>query len=305
MKPLPKSQHPARNDLYPSRKWGVAGQVRLRKDPVIYEGSNAPPSLELTQMDTYKKQGFIVLDDLFSEQEVHLFKSELDALKQSKSICKSGEVITEPDSNEVRSVFRIHENSRLFSKLSRDKRLSSIARYILGDKVYIHQSRANYKPGFRGKDFYWHSDFETWHVEDGMPRMRALSVSITLTENHHYNGPLMLIPKSHHHFIACDGETPKGHYLRSLKKQELGVPSDNHLRALVSRGGISAITSKPGSIVMFDCNVMHGSSSNISPYPRSNLFFVFNALSNKVEDPFCNLPPRPEYICTRRAISGI
>src|SRR3546814_10756649 len=44
-------------------------------------------------------------------------------------------------------------------------------------------SRLNYKPGFKGKEFYWHSDFETWHVEDGMPQMRALSMSILLAEN--------------------------------------------------------------------------------------------------------------------------
>ena len=54
----------------------------------------------------------------------------------------------------------------------------TIAEQILGSQVYIHQSRVNLKPGFKGKEFYWHSDFETWHIEDGMPRMRALSCSI-------------------------------------------------------------------------------------------------------------------------------
>ncbi len=43
-------------------------------------------------------------------------------------------------------------------------------------------------PGFTGSGFYWHSDFETWHAEDGMPSMRAVSCSIALTENFAYNG---------------------------------------------------------------------------------------------------------------------
>jgi hypothetical protein len=43
------------------------------------------------------------------------------------------------------------------------------ARQLLGSDVYVHQSRVNFKPGFNGQDFYWHSDFETWHAEDGMP----------------------------------------------------------------------------------------------------------------------------------------
>src|SRR3546814_18361378 len=87
------------------------------------------------------------------------------------------------------------------------------------DLVYIHQSRLNYKPGFKGKEFYWHSDFETWHVEDGMPRMRALSMSVLLAENTTHNGPLMLIPGSHQTYLTCVGETPDAHYLSSLKRR--------------------------------------------------------------------------------------
>jgi ectoine hydroxylase len=108
--------------------------------------------------------------------------------------------------------------------LTRDPRILAKAREILGGDVYIHQSRINYKPGFRGKEFYWHSDFETWHVEDGMPRMRAVSCSIALTPNYEFNGPLMLVPGSHRYFLSCVGETPEEHYKESLKKQEIGVP---------------------------------------------------------------------------------
>ncbi|WP_444927788.1 ectoine hydroxylase [Microbulbifer sp. TRSA002] len=305
MKYLPDSSSVTREDCYPSRKPGLLGGAMVRKDPIVYGDCQPLSPLTPSKLKRYAEQGFVVLENLFSQAEINFFTQELAEIKQRRHTDKSEEIITEPESNEVRSVFRIHKSSQIFNRLSRDQRLSSIAKCILGDEVYIHQSRANYKPGFRGKDFYWHSDFETWHVEDGMPRMRALSISITLTENHHFNGPLMLIPKSHHHYIACDGETPKRNYLSSLKKQELGIPSDSHLRSLVSNGGISAVTGKPGSIVVFDCNLMHGSSSNISPDPRSNLFFVFNALSNKVEAPFCGLPPRPEYICARKSISTI
>ena len=87
-----------------------------------------------------------------------------------------------------------------------------MAEQLLGSRVYVHQSRINYKSGFDGKEFYWHSDFETWHAEDGLPRMRAVSASIALSDNTPLNGPLMLIPGSHRHFVACIGETPDDHY---------------------------------------------------------------------------------------------
>jgi ectoine hydroxylase len=190
----------------------------------------------------------------------------------------------------------------MFGRLASDARLVNIARQILGDEVYIHQSRLNLKPGFLGKEFYWHSDFETWHVEDGMPRMRAVSCTILLTENNEFNGPLMLIPGSHKHYISCVGETPSDHYKQSLQKQEYGVPDPTSLEFLVERGGIQAPKGPAGSVVLFDCNTMHGSNSNISPYPRSNLFVVYNSLENALGKPRFGLNPRPEYIATREDV---
>ncbi|MBN0988513.1 ectoine hydroxylase [Amphritea sp. ZJ14W] len=294
---------PECEDLYPSRQ-GVH-RITQRQDPTVYAPKGRVAPISDQQINDYAEQGFMVLEDMFSAVEVNLFQQELERLRNDTEVKQSGETITEPESGEVRSVFRVHENSPLFRKLAADPRLAELARYILNDEVYIHQSRLNYKPGFRGKEFYWHSDFETWHVEDGMPRMRALSMSITLTENFDYNGPLMLIPGSHQQYAACAGETPENHFQSSLKKQEYGVPSDDQLKQMAQSGGIVSARCKPGSVIVFDCNVMHGSNGNITPEPRSNVFFVYNAMSNRVVAPFCDQPPRPEYICSRENISAV
>ena len=99
--------------------------------------------------------------------------------------------------------------------------------------------------------------------------------------------------------MVCDGDTPENHFKASLKKQEYGVPDDQSLARLVADGGIVEAIGKPGSVIIFDCNVMHGSNGKITPFARSNVFFVFNAMSNRVLAPFGNQPPRPDYICTR------
>lgn len=298
---MPSQEQPT--DLYPSRQ----GQEQYieRQDPTVYAPKNKIAPVSEKQIKHYAENGFMVLEGLFSEAEVQAFQQEQERLRCDDAVKESGETITEPESGDVRSVFRVHENSQAFSTLAADKRLAELARYILNDDVYIHQSRLNYKPGFRGKEFYWHSDFETWHVEDGMPRMRALSMSITLTENFEYNGPLMLIPGSHRQYAACVGETPDNHFQASLKKQEYGVPSDTQLEEMVRSGGIVTAKCKPGSVIVFDCNIMHGSNGNITPEPRSNVFFVYNAISNQVVSPFCNQPPRPEYICSRERIKSL
>jgi ectoine hydroxylase len=136
-------------------------------------------------------------------------------------------------------------------------------------------------------------------MEDGMPRMRAISCSITLTDNNEFNGPLMLIPGSHKKYISCVGETPEDHFKHSLKKQEYGVPAPDDLQQLADQNGIVSFKGKAGSVIFFDCNIMHGSNGNISPWPRSNVFFVYNSTENTLVNPFCSLKPRPEYIASR------
>ncbi len=200
----------------------------------------------------------------------------------------------------MRSLFRVHRTNDKFRALCKDPRLTDVARQILGGEVYLHQSRINFKPAFRGKEFFWHSDFETWHMEDGMSRMRAVSMSINLTENNEFNGPLMVVGGSHRTYIRCVGQTPDDHFKDSLRKQEYGVPSREALEMLVDQGsGISAPKGGPGSATIFDCNTMHGSVGNLSPQPRTNLFLVFNSVENRLVEPFGGKPPRPEFLGER------
>ena len=278
-----------------------------RNEPVVYPRpiGEGPIALAPEQLDSYRDNGFLQIPDLFSAEEVAYLFNEMQAMRDAFTNQGRKEVIAEPGSGDVRSIFNVHRLNKVFANLVRDPRVLNVAREILGSEVYIHQSRINYKPGFKGKDFYWHSDFETWHAEDGMPAMRALSCSILLTDNDDKNGPLMLIPGSHRHFIACVGETPEENYKKSLKKQETGVPDEALLRYLTDMGGIVSATGKAGSVLFFDCNTMHGSNSNITPNPRSNVFFVYNSMENQLGDPKGGLAPRPEFVATREDIAAL
>ncbi|CAM8672411.1 MULTISPECIES: ectoine hydroxylase [Sphingobium] len=285
-------------DLYPSRHDSVA-EFLPRLDPVVHSDWHQDSPITREQAERFERDGYLVLEDMFSDNEVMFLQNEAGKLLGDPDALEAETVIAEPGSKEVRSIFRIHAQSRVIARLAADRRLAGVARFLLDDDVYIHQSRLNYKPGFQGKEFYWHSDFETWHVEDGMPRMRALSMSVLLADNTPHNGPLMLIPGSHRQYLTCVGETPQDHYRQSLKKQEYGVPDEDSLAELAHRHGIVAPTGKPGSVVIFDCNIMHGSNGNITPFPRANAFLVYNAVSNRLIAPFGVDRPRPAFIAAR------
>lgn len=294
----PAPQRP--NDAYPSRVGGE-GDITPRRDPVVHPDPAAARHgpLSATQLDAFDRDGFLVLPNLLRDT-VSALRKRLDELLLERREDRSPEVIREPESDGVRSIFRVHATDAVFARLMCDRRLAGVAEQLLGSAVYVHQSRVNLKPGFEGKEFYWHSDFETWHVEDGMPRMRAVSCAINLDENFTFNGPLMLIRGSHRYYVSCAGRTPEQHYLHSLRKQEYGVPDHFALEWLCGQGEIVTSVGPPGTATFFECNMMHGSGGNMTPFPRSNVFFVYNSIENVLVEPFSGQPPRPEHIASRR-----
>lgn len=286
------------DDLYPSR---IEARPALlpRLEPVVWSRWNHQAPVSEAQAAQFDRHGYLVLDNLFDDQELAALQTEAARLLGDPSALDPRTVITERGGDEIRSIFKIHAQSHMMDQLAAEERLAEVARFLLDDQVYVHQSRLNYKPGFHGKEFYWHSDFETWHVEDGMPRMRALSMSILLADNTANNGPLMVIPGSHRKYLTCVGETPDDHYLQSLKKQDYGVPDEDSLATLASEHGIVAPVGDAGTVIIFDCNLMHGSNGNITPFPRANAFIVYNAISNSLVAPFGGKAPRPGFIAER------
>lgn len=286
-------------DIYSTRTASHPRRM-ARKDAVIWGPDADPRSQAPGLVDQFDRDGFVVLEDVFSPQEVERMRGTACELRDYPGSLADETLIREPGSGAVRSVFSIHRQTVDFDFVARDERLAGLAQRILGDEVYVHQSRLNYKPAFRGKEFYWHSDFETWHAEDGMPRMRALSMSVMLTDNHPQAGPVMFVPGSHRTFVSCVGETPDENYKSSLKRQQTGIPDHDSIEALVEDGGIVAPAPKAGSVVVFDCNTLHASNGNITPFERMNAFFVYNAWSNRLAAPFSTRTPRPEYIAHRQ-----
>lgn len=292
----------AAQDPYPSRV-GKEEEILGRLDPVVYGTPDKDKScdkdyqLRQDQLDDFADQGFIILPDYMPEMVQPLLE-EINLLKQSMS--GREELVNEPESGELRSMFALHKHSQFIEQFSRHPKILNLVTQILGSDVYIMQSRLNIKPAYKGKSFPWHSDFETWHVEDGMPRMRALTAWLMLNENNEFNGPLFVVPGSHKYFVSCEGTTQRDNHKQSLRKQVAGVPRPESIDALLNQQGLKGVYGKPGTLVIHECNLLHGSPDNISPWPRSILMFVYNSVENKMLSPFGNLAARPEYLSERK-----
>ncbi len=283
-------------DRYVSRTAQPQPHV-ARTEPTVW-GERTGPIPEAL-VEAHDAVGYSVHDEFLSPAEVHTFGAELTRMIDDPALAGDPRTIVERKTGQVRSVFEVHKISDMIADLVRQPRVLDRARQILGSDVYLHQTRVNYMPGFVGTGFYWHSDFETWHTEDGMPVPRAVSMSIALTDNFPYNGGLMVMPGSHRTFVPCQGATPSDHHKDSLQEQTVGVPAPADITRLAGVHGIDQFTGPAGTALMFDSNIMHGSANNITPFPRSNIFLVFNSVENALVEPFAAANPRPTYIASR------
>ncbi|MFW0786303.1 phytanoyl-CoA dioxygenase family protein [Gordonia sp. CPCC 206044] len=285
-------------DVYRTRL-AEHSQIEPRPHPVVWGSMNNSGPLSGPELRRYDERGYHTVSSVLDSADIRRCLDDVHTI--TDRLGEDDRVIRESTSGDVRSLFAVHQLSDVVAEIVSRPEVIGVAQQILDDEVYVHQSRVNLKPGFAGGPFYWHSDFETWHAEDGMPAPRALSVSIALTPNYSHNGSLMIIPGSHKRFVSCVGATPKAYHRESLVsyRPPFGTPEESDVTELSDELGIDTIVGGEGSALYFDSNCMHASAGNITPYPRSNLFVVFNAKSNALQDPYGAAAPRPDHLAHR------
>ena len=235
------------------------------------------------QIEDFHREGWLFLPELFSPEEVALLKRESEAIYREHR----PEVWREK-TGAPRTAFAAHTYNEAFGTLGAHPRLIGPVEQLFGEQVYMHQYKINAKAAFTGEVWQWHQDYGTWKRDDGMPEPRAMNISVFLDEVMPINGPLLLVPRSHN-----AGDLEASHDVETTS-YPLWTLDEATVGRLVAEGGIVAPTGKPGGVLMFHGNLVHGSAGNITPYPRRIVYLTLNAVSNYIRTPM-----RPEFIAHR------
>src|ERR671939_1259186 len=241
------------------------------------------------QLKAFDEEGYLFLPDCFSDEEVAALRGDAEAIYRSDR-----PEVWKEKSGAPRTAFAAHTYNEGFRLLGAHPRLVDPVQQLFGERLYMHQFKINAKAAFEGDVWQWHQDYGTWARDDGMPEPRAMNISIFLDEVLPINGPLMLIPKSH-----TDGAVAAGHDTSTTSYPLWTLDHETVTRlcneAAPSGGiGIVAPTGKAGSVLMFHGNLVHGSSPNITPYPRKIVYLTLCAVSNHITK-----FTRPEWIAHR------
>ena len=222
---------------------------------------------ELKQLD---RDGFLILPDRFSPDEVDAMRARLPRLFKETHPANVGE----KGSGVVRTAMGLHLRDDLYGKLVRHPRLVEPAQQIYPEPLYIQQVKVNVKAAFTGEVWQWHYDFATHHREDGAPRPLALNLHIFLDDVNEFNGPLYFIPGSHklgQHPTFLDDVTTS---------YPLWVLTPETLKPMAEKHGLVAAKGKRGTMLIFHDTLVHGSPNNMSPWDRAIFSLILNPVSN-------------------------
>jgi len=239
--------------------------------------------LSAEQLKAFDEQGYVFFPNCFSEEEIALLRSEAENILKLDR-----QEVWREKSGAPRTAFAAHKFNKVFEVMSRHPRLVEPLMQLFGESVYVHQFKLNAKAAFEGDVWQWHQDYGTWARDDGMPEPRAMNIAVFMDEVMPINGPLMLVPKSHK-----QGVLSAGHDVETTS-YPLWTLDNATVTRLVEEGGIVAPTGKPGSVLMFHGNLVHGSAPNITPYPRRIVYLTLCAVSN-----YIRTPTRLEWIAHR------
>jgi len=238
--------------------------------------------MKLTQQQVahFHGEGYLFLPELFTPEEVAPLRAEADGI-----YAEHRSEIWREKSGAPRTAFAAHTYNEAFRLLGAHPRMIEPVQQILGERLYMHQFKINAKSAFTGDVWQWHQDYGTWARDDGMPEPRAMNIAVFLDEVMPINGPLMLVPRSH------TAGTLHATHDRQTTSYPLWTLDEPTVTRLVAEGGIVSPVGKPGGLLMFHGNLVHGSAGNITPYPRKIVYLTLNAVSN-----YIRTPTRAEFI---------
>lgn len=227
--------------------------------------------LSADQVADYQRDGYLLIDDFLSAEQVDALCAEVDRIVAERSglsaddggfnLEKSGD---NPFRGDVKAagVFRkiqsLAEISAPFRELGESPALLDIVAGLLGPEVYAHSNKLMLKPARHGSEKPWHQDWAYWRKQN--PQPNQLSAWIALDQATPENGCLQVIPGSHRLGLL-------DHHRAELQVALEAIDLDRAVHCPV----------RPGGMVLFDCLTLHYSPPNQSDQPRRGMIYSYGA----------------------------
>jgi len=219
------------------------------------------------QLAEYNEKGFIVVEAIYSEDDIARMREALDGLIESaRGLTEHTSVIDlepthTPEKPRVRRIKEPFKNHPVFNEMAHHPSLIQALIRLIGPDLRLHGSKINLKAATFGSPVEWHQDWAFYpHTNDDV-----LAVGVMLDDMTEENGPLMLISGSHrgptfdHH--------QDGRFIGAMDPENCAIDF----------GTAESVTGKAGDCSFHHVRAVHGSGENTSGKDRRLLLFQIAA----------------------------
>ena len=220
------------------------------------------------QRSDYERDGYIVVRNLFSEEEIGLLGK---AARNDNEMDKSSSERDDGEGNAVRLALWNHPGDGIYGMFARCRKMVDRVEEILREEVYHYHSKMILKDAKVGGAWAWHQDYGYWY-QNGVLSPNLCSVMIAVDQATIENGCMQVIKGSHklgriNHILSGDQAGADMERVEEAKK----------------RLDLVHVTMEPGDALFFHSNTLHASDANESDHPRWAMICCYNAASN---DPY-------------------
>ncbi|WP_127584942.1 phytanoyl-CoA dioxygenase family protein [Paenibacillus koleovorans] len=218
------------------------------------------------QIDSYYKDGYLVLRNVFSEAEAKVMQLECERLLTPSPYTDSfnARVAYRNYPNDVVKIEKldpVHDISPMFNSLVQDERILAPLRDIYMDEPLLFKDKLIFKlPGTNG--YTMHQDAAYWQV---FPMEGLISVMVAIDGATKENSGLELFPGYHDRLRSEPGS------LRNMNAEEIAEidPATGEL-----------VETNPGDIILFHSFTPHQSGANTANVSRKQMYLTYSPAKN-------------------------
>lgn len=220
------------------------------------------------QVERYRRDGFLVVENVLSPAEVAELRAVTDELvEKARHVRTHTEVYDLEDSHtpeepRVRRIKTPHKVHPVFDRVMRHPDILAILQKLVAPAIRFDTSKLNMKAAGYGAAVEWHQDWAFYpHTNDDLAAVGVFMDDVALE-----NGPLLCIPGTHKGPIF-DHHDEEGCFCGAMDPERHEVDYDAAVPCLGPAGSIS----------IHHARTVHGSAVNTSSRPRRLLLFQYRA----------------------------
>ena len=226
-----------------------------------------PEVLTQTQIDFYRKQGYLVIEGRIPFETITAIRNEIARFQDiAGNMTESDDRIDledshSPGSPRIRRVKLPHTQSEVIDRLMRSDHVLAPVRDLIGPDLRLHTTKLNMKSAGFGAAVEWHQDWAFYpHTNDDV-----LAVGVIIDDMGIENGPLMVFPGTHKGVVH--DHHSNGVFAGAMDLDACGLDMSDAV----------PLAGPAGSISIHHVRIVHGSALNTSTKDRRIIFYEMMA----------------------------